>query len=512
MGHSTKPDIRELRVWDDITECYKTESAESRERLKASYNDAVKLYPELPGKINELFRLADPKAILIILSTLRGIMPKEDLYRQLIDLIKGGRMDLYDTLGTEQQVKMDSFVDNYRISYEDRISIDECVGRRVEEEFDIHPKYIPVKERVKNRIVLCTGQILQEQHAPSAITYDFYNALTYELGMDTRLVVFEDDVYDKLPYYDLRFMNSFPSEISGYVYDEHLIPFTRSKLRVGSDSYKTCLKYIEDLKPEFILDLSCNGFVAYTLQKISTVASMHFGAGYPYSTSPILLSYMESGSSVEHEYELKLKEEGRKLIPIIVRRDKPTIVPSIKREDYNLPEDSFLICIAGNRLDDEMDDKFLEIMHKAAEEFPQIYYCLVGDVKRKFDTGSLEGRIIYLGYRNDYYNTVAGMDLMLNPDRPGGGSVGTASMLVGIPIVTKNNNDAAAVTDERFWVRTYGDYLTAVRHYLTDKDYYDSMCVIAHEFGDRIINNKEKVKKGMEYMANEIKTYIVDND
>lgn len=508
MGHSTKPDIRELRVWDDVIDCYNTNSAESRERLKASYNDAVKLYPELLGKINELFRLADPKAILIILSTLRGIMPKEDLYRQLIDLIKGGRMDLYDTLGTEQQVKMDSFVDNYRISYEDRISIDECVGRRVEEEFDIHPKYIPVKERVKNRIVLCTGQILQEQHAPSAITYDFYNALTYELGMDTRLVVFEDDEYDKLPYYDLRFMNSFPSEISGYVYDEHLVPFTRSKLRVGSDSYKTCLQYIEDLKPEFILDLSCNGFVAYTLQKISTVASMHFGAGYPYSTSPILLSYADNGNIQAHEYEEKLRNEGRKLINISLKLDMGKTHSSFDREQYNLPDNAFLIVISGNRLDDEMDERFLEIMSEAAAEFPQIYYCLIGKVNKKFDIGNLKGRIIYLGYCNDYYEKFAGMDLALNPDRQGAGTMGTASMRSGIPLITICNNDAASAAAECFWVNSYNDYLPLIRKYLTDKSFYNEMCNKAKAYVRKLEVDDEQFRRSIEYAVAEISNEV----
>jgi len=500
VGHSTKPDIRELRVWDDVIDCYNTNSAESRERLKASYNDAVKLYPELLGKINELFRLADPKAILIILSTLRGIMPKEDLYRQLIDLIKGGRMDLYDTLGTEQQVKMDSFVDNYRISYEDRISIDECVGRRVEEEFDIHPKYIPVKERVKNRIVLCTGQILQEQHAPSAITYDFYNALTYELGMDTRLVVFEDDVYDKLPYYDLRFMNSFPSEISGYVYDEHLIPFTRSKLRVGADSYKTCLKYIEDLKPEFILDLSCNGFVAYTLQKISTVASMHFGAGYPYSTSPILLSYTDNGNIQAHEYEEKLRNEGRKLINISLKLDMGKKKSTFDRKLYNLPDNAFLIVISGNRLDDEIDERFIEIMGKAAEEFPKIYYCLIGKVHKKFDKGNLQGRIIYLGYCEDYYEKFAGMDLAINPDRPGAGTMGSASTRSGIPLITLGNNDAASAAADCFWVNSYDDFLPLIRRYVTDKEFYDGMCEKAKEHSKKLGVDDKEFKASIENM------------
>ena len=500
MGHSTKPDIRELRVWDDVIDCYNTNSAESRERLKASYNDAVKLYPELLGKINELFRLADPKAILIILSTLRGIMPKEDLYRQLIDLIKGGRMDLYDTLGTEQQVKMDSFVDNYRISYEDRISIDECVGRRVEEEFDIHPKYIPVKERVKNRIVLCTGQILSEQHAPSAITYDFYNALTYELGMDTRLVVFEDDVYDKLPYYDLRFMNSFPSEISGYVYDEHLVPFTRSKLRVGSDSYKTCLQYIEDLKPEFILDLSCNGFVAYTLQKISTVASMHFGAGYPYSTSPILLSYTDNGNIQAHEYEEKLRNEGRKLINISLKLDMGKKKSTFDRKLYNLPDNAFLIVISGNRLDDEIDERFIEIMGKAAEEFPKIYYCLIGKVHKKFDKGNLQGRIIYLGYCEDYYEKFAGMDLAINPDRPGAGTMGSASTRSGIPLITLGNNDAASAAADCFWVNSYDDFLPLIRRYVTDKEFYDGMCEKAKEHSKKLGVDDKEFKASIENM------------
>lgn len=175
------------------------------------------------------------------------------------------------------------------------------------------------------------------------------------------------------------------------------------------------------------------------------------------------------------------------------------------RRQLGLPQNKFVALIVGGRLDEEIDDKFRDVLYKLIDA--GLYVAFLGTYQKyeeEFVKAIQEYRdnSIYLGFQDDVLAIDECCDLYINPMRLGGGRSAAEAMYKGLPVVTFNYGDVGVVAGEEFHVNSYGEMYEKVLKYSTDKDYYQKMSELAKQRADELLDSKEQfkmiIKKAME--------------
>lgn len=185
-----------------------------------------------------------------------------------------------------------------------------------------------------------------------------------------------------------------------------------------------------------------------------------------------MLTYMESGSDLVRDQVAYIDAQGQKRYSIDIVVDYKTHQKTYAKTDFGFPKDSFIVCIVGNRLDQEMTEPFLRMLAEAASEQEKIWFAVIGECSRMVFPGISQERVKWLGMRLDLPDILQMTDLFVNPPRKGGGGGAARAAAVGVPVVTLPECDVANAVDEDFFVQDLTQMGQEIRRYCTDKAYY----------------------------------------
>lgn len=120
------------------------------------------------------------------------------------------------------------------------------------------------------------------------------------------------------------------------------------------------------------------------------------------------------------------------------------------REEIN-SHASAILAIAGTRLQEELRGAFAERLAAFLAARPSLHLLLIGGERRAALLGSellpVQERVTTLAYSRDLAGLFCGCDVVLNPERQGGGTAIAMAMAVGCPVVSLTAGDAATLLE-----------------------------------------------------------------
>lgn len=401
--------------------------------------------------------------------------------------------------------------------YSEKRSLHRRNAQKLRQEVGQEWSYTPVKSRNPKRIVIITEQLMSFSHAPTAVVLNIAYVLKKQMHYEVFIFICPcDGELSTEMWYRSRYMDSvdgFRDKQINTRYKDEVFPGYQINMDMPDciQKYSMMLAAIREWNPAFVLGLGVVNPVLDLVNEFTTVASMALSATCPVSDSEILFRLERQKEEIEQEYEAAFRQNQTQIfmettLPVIVEKQ---ISGNPSREELGLPLDKFIIVIVGNRLDQEIDVKFIELMKSVLVKYPDCVFAIVGTVTQLrdyFEEEKYQDRIFYLGFRSDLFGTYRVMDLYLNPKRTGGGWSSAMALMTGVPVVTLPNCDVAYNVGDKFIVSDYEEMKATINRYLTEPDFMGKMKQYAAECGAE--NTEEQMIKFVQSMIDGIKVVL----
>jgi len=456
------------------------------------------------NKIKKIFDSQfENEDLVYVFSIFVSYMDIKDINEYAIDLIIAGNYDALQSGMLEFEVIR--FIPG---CYEKKRLLHKKNIEQYESILNTDYKYLDVKNRNKNRIVIITEQILTTLHAPTRQVLNYAYAMQEFLGYEVLIfacpsdgIILKDLWYDGQVIKNTPIFNDYKMEITyrEATFSGYQIGMTKACYK----EYNMMLDIIHLFNPLFVFNLGVVNPIADLAGRFTTLVAKAMSTLVPVSEAKYFLKVGENSEVASYEICKNQKQILIEKIPTLFE-DTNNI---ITREELGLPDDKFIIAIVGNRLKEEVDSEFLSLIKKIIDNSDLAYFVVIGMGDEIFTDEAFEGRIRSLGYCEDLIATYNTIDLYLNPKRQGGGHSSAMALLKGVPVVTFANCDVAFNAGKQFEVSDYDEMLRDVCKHISDKDYHDQKKQMAIEVG--AFNTEEKLVNGVKNMLDKITQHII---
>lgn len=333
--------------------------------------------------------------------------------------------------------------------------------------------YIPYDKRNRT-IVIVLKTLLSPEHAPTKIFRHIHNCfknMGYEVACficylkgaegNWRINYNYNSFLDKTANFNCMLKGT---TITGY----HLLLQSENFI----DSLAHTVEMIRKLKPEFVMEIGDQTVLAGMCDTFTTVVSMSCTKNLPVTTAPIIAA-LDRYCEEEQRRQKEILRNGQCVIEtpcnFLDLNEKKHEVTYTKKT-FGLSEDDFVIILAGNRLDFEIDDAFIDMIHQILELDDHFVIACIGNC------GQLEKRlknerVVFWGEQSHFREAIAVGDVFLNPPRQGGGSGGLFAIMESVPVVTLGNCDVEISAGDDFVCEDIRDMPQLIERYYKDPDF-----------------------------------------
>ncbi len=377
----------------------------------------------------------------------------------------------------------------------------EKLYEKIYEEFaTINKSYIkvPKEQRNENVVFVVTDQLLGVNHAPTKVTLDVCYNLMKNLNKQVLLI----NTKEVLTSQGIIAMGniSFGNEVKEYdmisliEYKDEKIHFYQAKGRMpNEDEIINILNTVQEYKPNMIINIGTTLVGELCTKIIPTIIIPTGDDGYSKATFYVV--------DDKNKYEKYIEKHSRNKDSLIISKIQFELNPKksdFTREQLGIPKNKFILAVIGNRLNEEIDEKFLNALDKSCEMANG--YVLFID---KYDFNehqidkytNLVDNCKSLGYQKDLLAVLENIDLYVNPDRSGGGTSAIYPLFLGKPVVTLNKGDVANNVGREFWVSSYEEMLDKIIKYSTEEEFYNNKSVIARKRALELTDVSQFVKE-----------------
>lgn len=300
----------------------------------------------------------------------------------------------------------------------------------------------------KGRVVILTRQFLMPPHAPSVDTLDFAARLIRDYGKEVLIIVTSEvsNVCDGAvaPSY---WANSDTNILSAksLSYDGLTIPIiTCGNGQFSLDAVAQGLATIRTYNPEMILSVGAPSLLAEPFGDSRFCFIYPTGRGIPLTTT----NYFHSWDEPDEEMQQSVQEEKLEQLYLFAQHPgfnaKP-LTTNLTRGQFDIPEDAFVFVVVGLRLDNDIDDSFIDLLKKITAT-PKAHVAFAGTF-RTYDEKiavhpELAQKSTALGFQPDIMSVYNICDVFLNPTRKGGGSGIVYALQAQLPILSLAHGDA----------------------------------------------------------------------
>lgn len=410
--------------------------------------------------------------LIYVLSFFVKYMDRIEFEDMLLDCLDNSDFDCYTSSMMELQLYVD--VDEH---YEKKRAIHSKNVEKLAEELGVDYPYLIKDKRNKNRIVIITEQILNDKHAPTKSVLDFAVALK-KLGYELTIFVCPSDM--QLPegtWHNAICMNSVAEVRNDYfALDYRDITLDLYQINMneeGINQYKKMMDYIYEYNPLFVYSMGLMNPVGDVVNKFTTLVSKKYTLGLPLSQADVLVEIEGNNERADVEYDCCNNQ-------IIIPENKSVTYfegsrKVVTREMFGLPKEEFLIAVVGNRLDEELDETFSNLLRRIISVRDDVCVVIIGQIttsKKLFEAAEFVGHIYYIDYCSDLMSLYKVVDLYINPKRYGGGYSALMALVSQVPVITLPNCDVAFNAGEKFVVESYEEMYERAKMCMIDSDYY----------------------------------------
>lgn len=319
---------------------------------------------------------------------------------RIIDCILKGDFELEEGIMLQTQMVIGEIPDYKKLRQLHNMNVDKCVC-----ELGVTNKFIELSKRDNKRIVIFTEQLLNENHAPTKIVLN-YGAALRKIGYDVMIFVCPSSQVLPLDlWYRPRVFNSNDVLVGGV----KCLNYNGEEINIFQvllgerEVYKKIVDWVYEYNPLFVFNMGISNVIGDVMRNFTTVVEMGMTTNCPVSEADILLKFTKDYEE-DKIYENELEKYQKTLL---VEEKMPVLFKKTGneycRESVGLPSDKFLVAIVGNRLDIEVDDKFIQVMKRILEKNDKVDFVIIGTVEKLKETfeDDIKTRVHYLGYVDD---------------------------------------------------------------------------------------------------------------
>lgn len=372
--------------------------------------------------------------------------------------------------------------------------------------------YIPYNERKMDTAIVICGQILEAGHAPTMIAVEKCKFLTENMHMKVLLVNTAEALSGagSLQYFGALEGNY----IDELLYKDFIewkgtrIPFFQCENNMpNTNDLSALLQMVHKVKPGLIMEIGTSSIFANLADNIIPVLT--------YGTVGDVKSTMTRCQTLTRN----LREEDVRLLDRAgIRRDSIIEIPlqmtvqkqmkKMNRKKLGLPEEKFILAIVGNRLDAEIDERFMRMLAGIVLD-SDIAVAVIGEFRsyKKYvqEFPELLGKVFFLGRTNDLQAWLENCDLFINPYRAGGGTSGIYALMKGVPVITAAFGDVSVCAGDEFCTDSYVTMPDLIRKYKNDREFYLKKSELAKERAKLLISSTDTFVNVVEEFQNRIR-------
>lgn len=484
----------------DILDCLLFNASEEYRRLHLSSRAKVLNYVE------DLFPNFTPQCQACLLSLLYECTHEKKYILQMFDSKFCNQLTIRENSANFWKIKRMLFVGKLELTIDEVITFkrfyQSCVDEVVQQ---VHlPKPKPISLRNKNNVVIITNQFLGNEHAPTRNVLDYSRNLK-KMGKEVMIINSVDILF---PLYDP--FKAKPVEIYrtlNYIeFENEKYPFYQSKSDMPNiQDVQRIIDLVEAFNPEFVIAVGDSTLTSDVCSNFIDVITIPCGGIlpiYPKTCWAVPRKPLLSDEQFFQAFGMP-KERVFSLHYTFMKKAKET---QLVRQDLNLPEHAFILCVVGNRLDVEVTIEFVTLLEDILREVPKSYIVFIGEyqnynaIMQQHDL--LRQRSNYAGRRNDIQSIYPLCNAYLNPLRQGGATSGAEAMLEGIPIITKPYGDVYyQLWLEQSFTET-ADIITFLQRCIADPAFYLGQCNHAKALGEKLFDTAGMMQEVLSYMEN----------
>ena len=341
-----------------------------------------------------------------------------------------------------------------------------------------------VGRREEKLVAVVIDQMLSLKHSPTKLIIMYVNKIK-EIYPDYQIKIYVEDNF-RPNLTELISPHNYCSAISHSLKAVHQKALNNEIEIVYSNPEDMKKQRLNNLiaeiiayNPEIILTTSYISLAANILYQHYPIVYLSLGA-VNYSLDADIHLYADIDTVVKNNAQNKMiKTERIYQIDYGVEFDRP--VKRIKRSDYNLCRDDFVLITVGNRLDAELDQdrEFIDTICSFIAEQKNISWLIVGSgrfnyLHQNYCQLITDSKIINIKYEEDLLALYNICDLYVNPNRKGGGYSIAMAMQVGLPVVILNrpSDGLVYVGKDNSSGYNYTEYIKEILKLYQDRAYY----------------------------------------
>lgn len=354
---------------------------------------------------------------------------------------------------------------------------------------------VPEEERDDAFVIVLTEQMIYETHAPTKTALDRCHVIQNVLGKNILLINTAEVLSNvgRLPFVG-EMEAAYEPANAGKEYMEwkgSRISFFQCNADTPNiPATKMVLDVVKEKKPQFIVNIGTSSVIASLMAAVVPVISVALNFR---SLDPTETTYQTLGRGLNEMDREILAYAGKGENHVIESRftfslkDQTT---HLGRKELSLPEDAFVICVIGVRLDDEVDDAFLSMLEGAVKDRMAVVFAGRFTKLEKLERyPNLKAHFHFAGMQKDILAFLDNCDLCLNPHRVGGGTSAVEPLSKGVPVITLRFGDVWAVVGEDFAVDTFDEMAAEIERYRTDPKYYEKKSAMALDRADLMMDS-----------------------
>ncbi|WP_294376388.1 glycosyltransferase [uncultured Clostridium sp.] len=331
--------------------------------------------------------------------------------------------------------------------------------------------FINKKERNEKLIFVFISQFLDLNNGPTKTVLDRIYVLAKKLGKKIVLINSREclSIKGAIPIYKIDQANVIEKykDYKSIIYKDIEIPFYQTPyITPDIEEYNNILKMVNQYRPYMVFGIGEIVLACDLCSKIVPTIAVPLGNDIP-----------ESFTTFKATYSNSIKYEDKSIINSKFTFDFKKQINTYTRKEFNIPENKFIIGIVGGRLDQEINEEFLNILDCLCNKGLFILFIGGYNLKNKKlkKYNNLLKNSLNLGYQKDVLGILELIDIYLNPKRLGGGTSGLEALYKEKPVVSLNYGDVAAVIGKEFCVNSFYDMKKLVLKYKNDKEFYGVM-------------------------------------
>ncbi|MEL5900725.1 glycosyltransferase family 1 protein, partial [Clostridium sporogenes] len=268
------------------------------------------------------------------------------------------------------------------------------------------------------------------------------------------------------------------NNINAMQYKEVNITFYQPNVLMPNDrEIINILNMVKKYKPSFIINIGTVLVGDLCGEIVPTVTIPQGNDGYSKS-----LFYVVNDEKQKKEYSEKFNRISESLITSKFQFELKDKRNTFTKKQLGIPENKFIISVIGTRLNNEIDEEFLDLLDKSCK-YSNAYVVFIDEFQfsqlQISNYKDLANNYKNMGYQQDLLAILENTDIYLNPNRSGGGTSAIYSLYVGKPVLTLKYGDVAGNVGEEFCVNNYEEMLLQIDKYYKDIEFYNKQSYIA---------------------------------